>query len=52
MTATQSKNIRNGARRIMEAANRAVADWYYSCSVIGTWESKRGKRTHRGREVN
>jgi len=52
MTPTQSKHLRTGARRITEAANNAanhLSD--YSCSIVGTWESKRGIRTFRGREV-
>lgn len=38
--------------RIVEAANHAITDWYYTCTDIGTFYSKRGKRTHRGKKIN
>jgi len=52
MTPTQSKHIRKGARRITEAANNAANNLSdYAMTIVGTWESKRGIRTFRGREV-
>lgn len=40
------------AKRISDAANYAAHEWLFSCSEIGTFYSRRGKRTYRGVEIN
>lgn len=36
----------------MEAADRGIQTWWYGPEEVGTYFTKRGKRTYRGREVN
>lgn len=46
-----TKHIKQ-AKRIADVANYAAHEWFFSCSDIGTFYSKRGKRTYRGRQIN
>ena len=51
-TLNQRQNILNGERKVKEQANYAYHELLYSCSEAGTYFSKRGKRTNRGKQIN
>ena len=51
-TLTQLTNVTRGMRRVRDAANRGIQDWYYTCTIEGTFYSLRGKRTNRGNQIN
>lgn len=45
-----NKHIKQ-AKRIADSANYAAHEWMFSCSEVGTFYSKRGKRTFRGSQL-
>jgi len=52
LTINQRQQILNGERKVKEQANYAFHELRYSCSEVGTYFSKRGLRTNRGKQIN